>query len=162
MKAKEDVINGIIARFSSELDGVWENGYQQGKEKGYESGYIDGSKKKVMETLIEVGKEKEKEIYQKGLNDAWETAKKINMGELNGGINFSNLERIFGTSDVDSIMVNNTPSEAEEKIHRHEQMTQHPLKTNAAKFLEVFGEAKADAIMQAYDRNWWDEIYEEQ
>ena len=34
--------------------------------------------------------------------------------------------------------------------------------TNALKFIEIFGEERAAAIFQAYDRDWWDEKYKEQ
>ena len=55
-----------------------------------------------------------KEAYQKGLSDAWETARKI------ANIPYGEEEKVIG-SDGWTFIVNHTASEAIEKIRQYEQ-----------------------------------------
>ena len=59
--------------------------------------------------------------YKRGLDDAWECARKICTSVLNGGLSYNVMKSIFGTRHVDDILHENTASEAIEKIKAWEQ-----------------------------------------
>lgn len=59
MKTKEEVVNGIVARFKHEIENVWANGYL--------SGYNDGRDSTKLFTGTEIPE------YQRGLDDAFNT-----------------------------------------------------------------------------------------
>lgn len=58
--------------------------------------------------------------YQKGLSDAWEAARKINLSAQEGGYNLDTMHEIFGTANFDTIM-QKAAFEAIEKIRQYEQ-----------------------------------------
>jgi hypothetical protein len=59
--------------------------------------------------------------YQRGLNDAWEAARKISVIELNGGLTGKELMKIYGTMDIHKIYDDNTASEAIAKLKAYEE-----------------------------------------
>lgn len=56
------------------------------------------------------------ELYNRGLNDAWELAKKIILLMEDGGYSCEELENIFGYRDFESILKAFTPQEALAKV----------------------------------------------
>lgn len=58
--------------------------------------------------------------YERGLNDAWDAARKINMVVDDGGLSSSTLMQVFGTSSNCAIMRTFTVKEAIAKIKAHE------------------------------------------
>ena len=79
-------------------------------QKGYENGFIAGHLKaeKSGQSFYEDG-------YQRGLNDAWEAARKV--------VALSTVDRrkVFGSEYMYSILENHTASEAIEKIRQYKQ-----------------------------------------
>lgn len=59
--------------------------------------------------------------YQRGLNDAWEAARKIVVEPENGGYAYGQLEEGFGIRSSLKILCNMTPSEAISKIKTYEE-----------------------------------------
>lgn len=58
--------------------------------------------------------------YQRGLNDAWEAARKIAGSIFHGGLNTHELMELFGTSFVTEIMDMVTADQAIEKLRTYE------------------------------------------
>jgi hypothetical protein len=61
------------------------------------------------------------EVYNKGLNDAWELAKKIVISEEDGGYSLEELRNIFGYGDFESILKVFTLQEAHAKVKAYEE-----------------------------------------
>ena len=59
--------------------------------------------------------------YKRGLDDAWEAARKISVIELNGGLTGKELMKIYGTMDIHKIYDDNTASEAIDKLKAYEE-----------------------------------------
>ena len=74
----------------------------------------------ALEELEDAQKEID-EAYQRGLDDAWEAARKISVIELNGGLRGNELMKIYGTMDIHKIYDDNTASEAIEKLKAYEE-----------------------------------------
>jgi hypothetical protein len=91
-------------------DELEKQAYQRGYEGAYDTAYADA------EEIYESGK---RAMYQKGLSDAWDAARKIC---TNWVLPDSVLSKIFGIDKtIDDIMKENTASEAIEKIKAYEQ-----------------------------------------
>lgn len=82
---------------------------EQVRKEAYDKGYKDGTEAVVMPD------DKIHEAYQKGLDDAWEAARKIK------NMSCYSRNEIFGTEFSDRVFKRNTPSEAIEKIRQYEQ-----------------------------------------
>ena len=87
-------------------DELEKQAYQRGYEEAYDTAYADA------EQIYESGK---RAMYQKGLKDAWECARKI--ASDNAGRNYS----IFGQHFTVEILNTHSASEAIEKIRQYEQ-----------------------------------------
>ena len=61
------------------------------------------------------------DAYNKGLEDAWELAKKIVLSECDGGYSCEELENIFGYRTPASILKAFTPQEALAKVKAYEE-----------------------------------------
>ena len=61
------------------------------------------------------------ETYKKGLNDAWEAARKICGVPADGSLTLGGAQDIFGTIVVSEIFKRNTPFEAISKIREYEE-----------------------------------------
>ena len=81
-------------------------------ENGYDQGYEDGKN-----ASCEYNMECE---YIRGLNEAWEAAKKL-VHPVNGGYTGAEKKIIFDNSTSDSILLNYTASEAIAKIKAYEK-----------------------------------------
>lgn len=90
------------------LDKELEKAYQKGLSQGYSDGYE------------ECRYDRDTIKYQQGLNDAWETAKKI---AAYSGTN-KPLDEMFGMHGVFDIINKFSASEALAKIHEYEQQLQ--------------------------------------
>jgi len=78
-------------------------------EAAYDKGY-----KAAKQDVIAVGNKSE---YERGLNDAWECAKKI---AADNGLNYDELEKIFGYQSITAIFGRFSASEAVAKIKEYE------------------------------------------
>ena len=79
--------------------------------KGYKNGLNDGN---INDRTFAA---KVKEAYNNGLNDGWECAKKIVTSD---GLEYDDLEKIFGYRGCDPIFENFSASEAVTKIKEYE------------------------------------------
>ncbi len=61
-----------------------------------------------------------KETYQRGLNDAWDAARKLMLDTNHGGLTNYEIEEIFGV-DEEQTIINYSASECIEKIRQYEQ-----------------------------------------
>ena len=59
--------------------------------------------------------------YQRGLNDAWEAARKVALCPCDGGTGLQNLVAIFGTNTMELVFINNSASEAIAKLNTYEE-----------------------------------------
>ena len=91
-----DIVNGYY------LDGI-EVGHKVGFEDGYHAAQEDGQK-----------------IYQKGLDDAWDAARKLTHPRYDGYRDDEKKE-IFGFIESDLILIKMSASEAIEKIREYEE-----------------------------------------
>ena len=87
---------------------IWER-----MKRCYDYGYEDGK----ADTPFADTEEAEKTAYERGLNEAWECAKKISIPEYEGGMSVKALQSIFGK--VREIF-NHTALEAIAKIKEYE------------------------------------------
>lgn len=85
------------------------------QDEAYESG-----RKAGLEAAIKWSMQNEADGYDAGLNDAWELAKKIVLGENDGGVSYTELFTVYGTSDMESIL-NQSPQEALAKMEAYEK-----------------------------------------
>jgi hypothetical protein len=79
-------------------------------DKGYKSGLKDGN---INDGTFAA---KVKEAYDNGLNDAWECAKEIVKSD---GLDYDELEKIFGSRSMDYIFIKFSVSEAIAKIKEY-------------------------------------------
>ena len=86
------------------------NGYDEGYKKGYKDGqnslasaYAEGKGEKLLEDVKRVE-------YERGLNDAWEAARKIQL------MSPKDLDKLFSYGDLERISANLSASEAKEKL----------------------------------------------
>lgn len=90
---------------------------EQVKKEAYQCGY-ETAKHECEDcnaNAVKIADDKAHEAYQKGLNDAWEAARKIK------NMSCYSRNEIFGTEFSDRVFERNTPSEAIEKIRAYEQ-----------------------------------------
>lgn len=98
----------------------------------YERGYDDGKNhagQEAAEALSQFceqtkadAKVSENDAYQRGLNDAWEAARKITLNTNQGGVPTKELAMIFGEfNSCSEIMVRSTASEAVAKLKEYKQ-----------------------------------------
>lgn len=76
------------------------------QDEAYKAGREAGQ-----EEAIKWSKRNEEDMYNAGLNDAWELAKKIMLGKDEGGVSYKVLFAVYGTSDIEEIL-NYSPEEA--------------------------------------------------
>lgn len=118
-------------KFVIEIEEVVEGGFSEMNEpkdfyriKGFKSIIFDDWGLGKLKNAIYTKKDDEKAIkesYKKGLKDAFYAVKMIEFEVKEGGINFSNLIKIFGYSGLKSIIVNFEPKEIVEKIKRFKE-----------------------------------------
>ena len=95
-----------------ELDSDYINEhYGELQDEAYQRGINDGS--------LDV-KQRVEGAYQKGLEDAWEAARRIVVDTDHGGLALGTLSEIFGTQSCSYIMRENTAQEAIDKIKAYE------------------------------------------
>ena len=103
-----------MAKDYSNLEGLVSNvkeSIRNAYDKGYKQGVNDGS----LDVKMRVDG-----VYEKGLNDAWECARKIMLSDEDGGIAHIDIQKIFGGSYYTALM-NYSASEAIAKINEYEE-----------------------------------------
>ena len=92
MKTKQEVIDGIAAHFTSEVENVWENGYRSGADTLHEE-------------------------YDRGAKEAWETARKIYNTYPN-----VDMVKLFGHNEIEcnTLFEAYSVEEAMRMLHEYE------------------------------------------
>jgi hypothetical protein len=80
----------------------------------YKEGYKQGLEQAEMDTKTRI-----EGAYAKGLEDAWECIQKICMEEP-FGLTTEQLDKIFNSRDISSVVTENTVQEAMQKIKEYE------------------------------------------
>ena len=93
-------------------DELEKQAYHRGYKEAYDTAYADA------EQIYESGK---RAMYQKGLKDAWEAARKIVLPGDVSGIYLADLEEIFDRSSLQDVIKDYSASECIEKIRQYEQ-----------------------------------------
>ena len=167
MKTRDEVVNKALSDFKtkhasddnwlkSRVMGAWNSGYTSGKKDGYDE---HDSVWKEKHELIDELKHQE---YQRGLNDLWYAIRQLELSPADGALSVDEIEKIFGTSIVYSILQNVHPENVIDKIRAYEeqQKADEMVFTNADKLKEVFGEDAEDIV--SWNRtNWLNEPYKE-
>ena len=83
------------------------------QDEAYTRGYADAER-------IWRAPRSDNEFYQKGLEDAWEAARRIVVDIDHGGLTLGTLSEIFGTQSCSYIMRENTAQEAIAKLKAYE------------------------------------------
>ena len=119
---------------------VTADAYQRGYKEAYDTAYADA------EEIYESGK---RAMYQKGLKDAWEAARKICLEECDGGMQLLVINDIFNVSNYRDALKDYSASEAIEKIRQYEQDKEEikvgdevEAVAGKAVIIEVFGNGK--------------------
>lgn len=107
MDYKEEIINAFV--------GVCKRARKEGYAEGLKRGE-DIEQANAAETKKEVARLN----YEQGLNDAWECARKISQEEP-FGLTTGELEQIFDTHSIATVIERNTASEAIAKIKEYEE-----------------------------------------
>ena len=92
------------------------------------------------------------EAYQRGLNDAWEAARKIRLNANEGGLSTDALTIIFGNKTINQIFKELSASEVTEKIRQYEQKeikVGHEVEARAGRavIIEILREGKTVRYM---------------
>ena len=166
----------------SRVMGAWNSGYTSGKKDGYaigfeegfniadvniskedayRSGYKDGYDEHdvVWKEKHELLDELKQQEYQRGLNDLWYAIRQLELSPADGALSVDEIEKIFGTSFVYSILQNVHPENVIDKIRAYEEQQKANgtnVLTNAQKFAEIFPN-----VVPFNDSSWWDEPYKE-
>ena len=106
------------------MDGI-ENRIRHIYNCGYQQGYEDGKKANMVDTI------KQSDFsYQRGLEDAWECARKIAKEYI------QMLKSLFGTVDISKIFLEYTATEVMQKIKEYEER-QNVKKIYEEKFMPI-------------------------
>lgn len=92
----------------------------------YDIGYDDGYETNASEweSALQKAEEEAENAYKKGLNDAWECVRKISREEP-FGLTTEELEQIFNTCSIATVIERNTASEAITRIKEYEDSQNH-------------------------------------
>ena len=83
------------------------------RKEAYEEGYKEGMQLSIDDAKL-------KKEYQRGLNDAWDAARKIPLTVNEGGLSANALTMIFGNKSIIQIFKELSASEVTEKIRQYE------------------------------------------
>lgn len=101
----------VMVRMKKDVDYIAEEAYK----RGYDKGYADKTNND------KVGKELAKDIYQRGLNDAWEASKKVVLNPDEGGLDIQELNEVFNCATIQQVFRRYTLSEVIAKLKAYEE-----------------------------------------
>jgi len=105
---------------------------------GYMNGYSFGT----------AGVPKNKnEAYQHGLDDAWDAARKVILGEYDGGIPHDEIYRMFGVHDCHRVLIDHTASEVVSRLKEYKQRQANKIEVGD----EVAWDDKEKGIVIGFD-----------
>ena len=107
---------GLCKEVANCIRNAYDRGYKQGEKDGYRDGQnIEQSN--AVTTKEEVAKME----YERGLNAAWECARKLILSESYGGLELYEIEKIFGDGNYPGIIRTFSASECMAKIKEYEE-----------------------------------------
>lgn len=106
---------GEINNHLSVLEGLVRKDIMEQVDEAYQRGLEEG--KKAFD-LLDAERNSE---YQRGLDDAWEAARKIALGLDDGGFSTHYLKKVFGSPSFQYAFKNYSASEAIEKLKDYEE-----------------------------------------
>lgn len=120
--AKETIsqTEGLCKEVTTCVRNAYDRGYKQGEKDGYEYGYRDGQNIEQSNAAI-TKEEVAKMEYERGLNDAWECARKFVLSKTCGGLELYEIEKIFDTGNYLEIIKDFSASECIAKIKEYEE-----------------------------------------
>lgn len=124
MKEYEQKICNIIDKLKTECERACREDYVTGYDHGKRDGYAEGQKSLVNAYVVGKGEETLEDIkkaeYYRGLNEAWEVARKIVLGTSKGGYSMEVLQRFFSFSNLSDIFSIYGVTEAIARIKAYE------------------------------------------
>ena len=117
-------------------------------QKGYDKGYADKTNND------EVGKELAKDVYQRGLDDGWEAARKIFVSTTDGGYSMGQIREILGKRSLfcaTDVIRQFTINEVIEKLKAYEE------KQKAEDDIKVGDEVRAEDGTAVFVVTWMSE-----
>lgn len=142
------------------LEGLVRFDNQKKVDEAYQRGYDKGYEDKTNND--EVCNELAKDIYQRGLNDAWEAARKIVLSPDEGGTSLPELFAIFGgINSMQRIFRSYSASEAIEKLKAYEkkQKADDDIKVGDVVERYINGKFNSTGIFLGEDGNYWNCLF---
>jgi len=115
---------------------AYQRGYKEAYDTAYDTAYADA------EEIYESGK---RAMYQKGLKDAWEAARKLMLDTNHGGLTNYEIEEIFGV-DEEQTLIAYSASEVIEEIRAYEQAQKEKEEQEKEKEKPI----RAEDVMRQY------------
>lgn len=126
--------------------------YDDEMDSAYAEGYALAESK-----YREARDQVEQEAYQRGLDDAWDAARKITDVPSHGGLNVEELQQLFDTAASIKVFTDHTASEAIEKIREYEEHKAQAdeIRNGDEVRFTIFGQDfKAIAIQRGSSGDW--------
>lgn len=114
MKIQASGINNHLSILEGLLRADYHKQVDEAYQRGYNKGYAD--KTNNIEVCNKIAKDIQNEAYQRGLDDAWEAAKKIILSPDEGGTSLPDLFAMFDNGSIISVFRNYSASEAIAKL----------------------------------------------
>lgn len=124
--------------------------------RGYDKGYADKTNND------EVANELAKDIYQRGLNEAWEAARKIVLNPDEGGMSVTDIYLVFGNNgSMQRIFRSYSATEVIEKLKAYEKKQKVDDEIKVGDVVERYINDKFDStgIFLGEDGNYWNCLF---
>ena len=151
---------GGINNYLSILEGMIRADYQKQVDEAYQRGYNKGYADKTNND--EVCNELAKDIYQRGLNDAWEAARKIVLSPDEGGTSLTDIYVMFGNNgSMQRVFRSYLASEAIEKLKACEKKRKADNEIKVGDVVERYINGKFDStgIFLGEDGDYWNCLF---
>lgn len=87
MQGKKDFLSGIARGIVNSVQLAYERGVKDGEER---------REAKALKNIAEYSQSRFQDGYERGLNDAWEVARRIENTPANGGLTYEQTSEMFG------------------------------------------------------------------
>lgn len=151
---------GGINNYLSILEGKIRADYQKQVDEAYQRGYNKGYADKANND--EVCNELAKDIYQMGLNDAWEAARKIVLSPDEGGTSLTDIYVMFGNNgSMQRVFRSYSASEAIDKLKVYEEKRKADDEIKIGDVVERYINGKFDStgIFLGEDGDYWNCLF---
>lgn len=119
MKVQASGINNYLSILEGMIRADYQKQVDDAYQRGYDKGYAD--KANNVEVCNKIAKDIQDEAYQRGLNDAWEAAKKVVLNPDEGGLDIQELNEVFNCATIQQVFRRYTLSEVIAKLKAHEE-----------------------------------------